>query len=285
MSGALLDVEQGETAMSYFDVVQEFVEDSKRARNPFALATSFERVNRQLGVSLFACVSHVDWREIPPGAVALSNYPSDWVEYFTANELSEIDPVFLTANRRMVPFSWQDQSWRAGLTRQQLEVLEQARFHGLEFGVSFPLHRRGAPPASCSVAFETKDYDRGAIHAIHLMAVYLYEAAHASAPVPVFLAREPLLSERQKQCLQLVAQGKSDWVISRLLGISEATARFHAQSAMRKLGVASRTQAVARALYLGEIRYFDIDANAGVGPAGQNHGKLVSYEKIHVCQS
>jgi len=271
--------------MSYFDIVQEFVEDSKRARDPLALASSFERTSRQMGVDRFACVSHVDWQDIPPGSVALSNYPVGWVEHFTQNEISTIDPVFLTANRRLVPFSWQDASWRAGLSRQQIGVLDCARSFGLEFGVSFPLHRRGVPPASCSVVFSSQDYDPAAIHAIHLMAVYLYEAAHGLAPMPVLLSRKPILSNRQKECLELVAQGKSDWVISQLLNISEATARFHVQSAMRKLGVAARTQAVARALYLGEIRYFDIDRSARLESSKPSCGKLVSTDRIHVCQS
>ena len=271
--------------MSYFDVVQEFIEDSKRASDPFGLAESFEHATSQMGVDRFACVSHVDWQDIPPGAVALSNYPAGWVEYFTQNEISKIDPVFLSANSRLVPFSWQDPTWRAELSREQVEVLDSARSFGLECGVSFPLHRRGEPPASCSVVFTSQDYDPTTIHALHLMAVYLYEAAHAASPIPVLLTRKRLLSDRQRECLELVAQGKSDWVIGQLLSISEATARFHVQSAMRKLGVASRTQAVAFALYMGEIRFFDIVGSVKLESEKQNRGKLVSSDEIHICQT
>jgi LuxR family transcriptional regulator, quorum-sensing system regulator BjaR1 len=44
----------------------------------------------------------------------------------------------------------------------------------------------------------------------------------------------------------LVADGKTDWKISVILTISEATARFHVDNARRKLDAVNRTQAVAR---------------------------------------
>jgi len=43
-----------------------------------------------------------------------------------------------------------------------------------------------------------------------------------------------------------VAEGKSDWEISVILGISETTARFHVDNARQKLGAVSRAHAVAR---------------------------------------
>jgi len=54
------------------------------------------------------------------------------------------------------------------------------------------------------------------------------------------------LTERERDALALVAEGKTDWEISVILGISEATARFHVDNARRKLGAVSRAQAVAR---------------------------------------
>jgi LuxR family quorum sensing-dependent transcriptional regulator len=57
--------------------------------------------------------------------------------------------------------------------------------------------------------------------------------------------RDPL-TRRERDALALVADGKTDWEISVILGISEATARFHVDNARRKLGAATRAQAVAR---------------------------------------
>jgi len=57
-----------------------------------------------------------------------------------------------------------------------------------------------------------------------------------------------LLSPREGECLRLSAHGNTDGEIGRKLGISARTARFHIENAKKKLGVATRVQAVAEAL-------------------------------------
>lgn len=54
------------------------------------------------------------------------------------------------------------------------------------------------------------------------------------------------LTPRESDCLSYVAEGKTDWEISVILGIAEATARFHIDNGRRKLGAVNRSQAVAR---------------------------------------
>lgn len=54
------------------------------------------------------------------------------------------------------------------------------------------------------------------------------------------------LTLRERDALALVADGKTDWEISVILGVSEATARFHVDNGRRKLGAVTRAQAVAR---------------------------------------
>jgi len=54
------------------------------------------------------------------------------------------------------------------------------------------------------------------------------------------------LTARERDSLALVAEGKTDWEISVILGVSEATARFHVDNGRRKLGATTRAHAVAR---------------------------------------
>jgi LuxR family quorum sensing-dependent transcriptional regulator len=54
------------------------------------------------------------------------------------------------------------------------------------------------------------------------------------------------LTCREHDTLALVADGKTDWEISVILGITQATARFHVDNGRRKLGAVTRAQAVAR---------------------------------------
>jgi DNA-binding CsgD family transcriptional regulator len=61
------------------------------------------------------------------------------------------------------------------------------------------------------------------------------------------------LSPRELTVLLWMKEGKTNWEIARILGVSERTVRFHAGSIFGKLDVTSRTQAVARALEAGLI--------------------------------
>ena len=55
----------------------------------------------------------------------------------------------------------------------------------------------------------------------------------------------PALTRRECDAISYVAEGKTDWEIGTILGVSEATARFHVDNARRKLGAVNRAQAVA----------------------------------------
>jgi DNA-binding CsgD family transcriptional regulator len=62
------------------------------------------------------------------------------------------------------------------------------------------------------------------------------------------LRGEPNLTPRQWEVLRRVATGASNIQIARALGLSEATVRKHLENVFLRLGVQSRTEAVARIL-------------------------------------
>ncbi len=63
----------------------------------------------------------------------------------------------------------------------------------------------------------------------------------------------PALSAREAQVLRLVAEGRTNADIGRVLFISEATVKTHLLRVFSKLDVADRTAAVTRAMSLGMI--------------------------------
>jgi DNA-binding NarL/FixJ family response regulator len=56
-----------------------------------------------------------------------------------------------------------------------------------------------------------------------------------------------LLTPRETQVLDAIADGLTNKAIARRLGISLHTVKFHVESVFRKLGASTRTEAVARA--------------------------------------
>lgn len=108
----------------------------------------------------------------------------------------------------------------------------------------------GGPP----VAYLPGDVDAVALTAaVHAAAAGLIVldptiagAAAARSPSPTS-ADADMLTARELEVLQLVAEGYPNKSIARELGISEHTAKFHVGSLLGKLGAASRTEAVTLA--------------------------------------
>ena len=81
--------------------------------------------------------------------------------------------------------------------------------------------------------------------AIQLAGLMLTERLMTFA-APPDEAHEVRLTDRERDAISWVAEGKSDWEISVILGVSETTVRFHVDNARKKLGAVNRAQAVAR---------------------------------------
>jgi DNA-binding CsgD family transcriptional regulator len=75
-----------------------------------------------------------------------------------------------------------------------------------------------------------------AAHAAYDRFCELLNAKHDTSP----------LTRRESDCLAWVAQGKTDQETGIILGISARTVRFHIENAKKKLGVATRIQAVTK---------------------------------------
>lgn len=72
-------------------------------------------------------------------------------------------------------------------------------------------------------------------------------------PDPTEPPRDNMLTARELEVLRLLAEGASNKLIARRLGISFHTAKFHVASIAAKLDATGRTDAVAQAVRLGLI--------------------------------
>lgn len=75
----------------------------------------------------------------------------------------------------------------------------------------------------------------------------LQQVSTSTLPPPI------TLTEREREVLRLVAHGRQNKEIAKVLAISERTVKFHISAIFTKLGVGNRTEAVAKASQLGFV--------------------------------
>jgi LuxR family transcriptional regulator, quorum-sensing system regulator CciR len=257
---------------------QSFIELCCNRTPARELASMFQRELEACGFRFFSCCSHVDPLRPPRGAVVLHNYPAEWMRAFSELDFYYIDPVFHYANRSLTPFFWDADVFRAELTAPQLEIMAEAGRFGIEHGYTVPLHAPRSPAAyraSCSVVPDSAVVAPEAYLAVQLMACYMYSVLSLEAEEKASGCGVHGLTRRERQCLELAAQGKSDWVAGRILGISERTVHNHIEHAKRRLGVATRVQAIVHALVNRQIAFGDVirstaDEEADARQAGRS---------------
>jgi DNA-binding CsgD family transcriptional regulator len=251
--------------MDLLELTQSFIERCERSAPASELTATFERAVQQMGFRHFACCSHVNPRHPPQRAVVVHNYPREWERSYAERNLHEYDPVFLRAEKEALPFHWDAPDFRVGLTASQEKIIQEAESVGIAHGYTVPIHlprAAGALHASCSLVPETRTIDTRAYRAVQLMSMYLYVSVGYQKDMrdvqAASLESAPVLSARERQCLELAAYGKSDWEISQLLGISEHTVHKHVEAAKRRLGVSTRVQAIVWAAQRLEISLGDV---------------------------
>ena len=240
--------------LEYFQKALNFIELSKKADALEPLGSAFQKTVKDFGFDYYACVSCVNFGTMPEGAVFLADYPEDWTNHYIANDLETRDRIMEVSSKHHLPFNWEDPIVRMGMGEQQTEVQNDAGDAGLLYGVTVPIHIVGAFPGAVNVVGAHADIAPEAEHAIHLMGVYLHDAA-----LRITLNSEGdqklvvKLTVREQECLKWVAAGKTDWEIAGILSIAERTAHTHIERAKQKLGVHTRVQAVVKAFLTNNI--------------------------------
>ncbi|MBL8656949.1 MAG: hypothetical protein JNJ92_06255 [Altererythrobacter sp.] len=100
--------------------------------------------------------------------------------------------------------------------------------------------------AAVHIGFAERDIDASERQAVGLAGAIAAQHMLDSGSAPAREPAEVLLSARECDVMAYVCEGKTDWEIGAILGVSETTARFHADNARRKLGASNRAHAVAR---------------------------------------
>ena len=201
---------------------------------------------RELGFHHFALLDHSSLGPRSAGLIRIDNYPEAWVEELIARGDAMHDPVHLASRRTNAGFSWRELGSLIRLERRHARILARSRRHGLGEGLTVPANVPGEPSASCSFVVRAgHEMPQARLHCAELIGAHALRVARRLRPLG---RRPPHLSRRELQCLRLVALGKTDWEIARILGLSQHTASQYVKRARAAYDAVSRTQLVVYGL-------------------------------------
>ncbi|WP_206185491.1 LuxR family transcriptional regulator [Sphingosinicella sp. CPCC 101087] len=212
------------------------------------LAALLDDVARELGFSYFALLHHSSLSRRRTGLIRIDTYPDGWEEELSARRLIGADPVHLASQRTNTGFVWSELGELVPLGPAQRDVLERSVRFGIGAGFTVPVNVPGEPGGSCSFAVRPgADLPWARLRCAETIGAHGFRAARRIHGYPA-CSRPPRLSRRQLECLRLVAAGKTDWEISRILGLGVETARQYVKSARRAYDAATRTQLAVHGL-------------------------------------
>jgi LuxR family quorum-sensing system transcriptional regulator CciR len=199
------------------------------------------------------------------GQVWLADLPPGWMPA----PAPAGDPVLMTAAQSYAPFLWSDIPRMTALTPAQIRFMDSVHAAGVGAAVTVPIHRaRDADQGGsysvfagcCSFMMKAGiALPLSSLAAAHYVGALAFDAAENLRRSQTHgEPRGPQLTPRQHDCVVLVAQGKSDWEIGRLLGISESTVHKHIEDAKRRFCVSTRIQLVVRSLFDARLTFADV---------------------------
>jgi LuxR family quorum sensing-dependent transcriptional regulator len=173
-------------------------------------------------------------------------FPDGFRERYTEHDYGRADPNVYRALCSSHPYRWTWSDYSEEDGPRALEVMQFFKDFHLNDGFIVPIHGPGGYEAGAAMAGEAVEMAPEAESSLYLMVLYVFERLREMAAIDAL--EPPKLSCREREVLAWTAQGKSAWEIGEILCLAKRTVDEHAKTAMRKLGAATRTQAVVIAI-------------------------------------
>ena len=231
--------------MPFSRLIDLFEAKAEQCRDDHALKEVINDATRELGFTWFALLHHASLAAPTASLIRLDTYPGGWEAELARQGLIGADPVHHACLRTNIGFAWAELPNLVPLGPRAREVLERARRFDIGDGFTVPVNVPGEPAGSCSFAVRrSAALPAGRLLCAEQIGAHAFRAARRIHGYPA-CARCPHLSRRERQCVRLLAAGKTDWEIAAILGISVETAHQYVKRARAAYDVVSRAQLVA----------------------------------------
>jgi DNA-binding CsgD family transcriptional regulator len=178
-------------------------------------------------------------------------YPDEWMERYWREEFFRIDPVYAASRTGFLPIDWRTLDLQSPDAHYFFS--EAARYGIGALGMSFPMRGPDGDAGAFSFTANVKPEEWDAFKnrnqsEIAFVGLYFHERVIRIWSDEHGLKVRPSLTARERECLQLLAEGDPPKKIATTLKLSEAAVRLYLKRARARLGAVNLMQAVIIAL-------------------------------------
>ena len=234
-----------------FDVIDKLSKAARLTEGHDVLRNAID----EMGLShvAYAAVNLPSVKRVRP--LSATTFSAEWQKRYLQENYVNIDPVFRAGLGGVLPIDWSKIRSDDPLV---LKFLGEAQeFKVGRVGLSIPIRGRFGEFAIFSLTADTSllEWEKRLRHLSRdamLLAYQVHDWAVRVEGVEKEISLD-LLTARERDCLRWRSQGKTDWEISELIGISQSTVKFHLENARARLHATNTIHAVSKAIAHGLI--------------------------------
>jgi LuxR family quorum-sensing system transcriptional regulator ExpR len=200
-----------------------------------------------------------------PANFAIISNGTEWFEFYTENNYQFIDPVLITASRRITPFSW-DENIMIDPGLKLPRIFDMAKNYNVVNGYTFVLHDHNHNLVVLSIMIDKHcDYNieeriianQDKLQMLLITTHDKLTAFYKEINSPTYFDKmnnKGIFSKRENEIIYWASMGKSYQEIALILGIKLTTIKYHIGNAVKKLGVTNAKHAIRLGVELQLIR-------------------------------
>lgn len=178
-------------------------------------------------------------------------YPHEWMERYRRENFFEIDPVFAAGRKAFLPIDWSTLDHESAEARHVFAEAEQYEIGGV--GMLLPINGPVGDSAGFTFTANMLFDDWTIFHRRYLGEIAMVGQYFHSRVIDTLgylpTGKTSLsLSPRERECLQLLSDGKVPKQIAVTLNLSEAAVRLYMKRARARLGTSTLLQTVIKAI-------------------------------------
>ena len=194
-------------------------------------------------------------KDDPSKILIISSYPDKWINLYIENNIQYIDPIVLTAFRRISPFAW-DENITLISDLKFKKIFQMSHKYNIANGYTFVLHDHTNNLTLLSFIIENNKiehdtYLKSDWGTIQMLLIEINEQMHKLNDVVISSEEKKHTKElssiftvRENEVMYWISKGKCYADIADIIGISLSTVKFHVKNVVKKLGVNNAMQAI-----------------------------------------